>query len=85
VVAPMAILAAWAWTTQRESRDPWFLRIVIPFAVATAALTVWYILRDYAMLNFEALPSILVIGVITAAAFGLCVFLVRPKKAAPAG
>jgi hypothetical protein len=85
VLAPMALLAAWAWMTQREQRDPWFLRIVIPFAVATAALTIWYILRDYAMLNFAAVPSIIVIGVITAAAFVLSIFLVRPKNTGPAG
>ncbi len=84
-LAPMALLAAWGWMTQRESRDPWFLRIVIPFAVATAALTVWYILRDYAMLNFAAVESIIVIGIITAVAFVISFFLVRPKKTGPAG
>jgi hypothetical protein len=84
-LAPMAVLAAWAWVTQRESRDPWFLRIVIPFAAATAALTVWYILRDYANVNFAAVGSILVIGAITAVAFVLSIFLIRPKKSGPAG
>ncbi|MBN1440183.1 MAG: hypothetical protein JW929_12315 [Anaerolineales bacterium] len=84
-LAPMALLSAWAWTAQRESRDPWFLRIVIPFATATAALTVWYILRDYANLDFPAVPSILVIGAITAAAFVVSLFVVRPKKTGPSG
>ncbi|MGB7539955.1 MAG: hypothetical protein WBM17_15550 [Anaerolineales bacterium] len=83
-LAPMALLAAWAWVTQKEQKDPWFLRIVIPFAVATVSLTVWYILRDYALLAFPAIPSIALIGVITAAAFVLSVFLVRPKKNGPA-
>jgi hypothetical protein len=83
-IAPMALLAAWAWISQQEQKDPWFLRIVIPFATATVSLTVWYILRDYAMLNFPALPSIGIIGVITVAAFVLSVFLVRPKKSGPA-
>ncbi len=83
-IAPMALLAAWAWITQREQKDPWFMRIVIPFATATVSLTVWYILRDYASVNFPALPSIAVIGVITAVAFVLSVFLVRPKNSGPA-
>jgi hypothetical protein len=83
-LAPMALLAAWAWINQQEQKDPWFMRIVIPFAVAAVSLTVWYILRDYASLSFPALPSIAVIGVITAVAFVLSVFLVRPKKNGPA-
>ncbi len=83
-IAPMALLAAWAWMTQREQKDPWFMRIVIPFAAAAISLTVWYILRDYASLNFPALPSIAIIGVITVVAFVLSVFLVRPKKSGPA-
>ncbi len=83
-LAPMALLAGWAWITQREQKDPWFLRIVIPFAAATVSLTVWYILRDYASLSFPALPSIALIGAITAVAFVLSVFLVRPKKSGPA-
>jgi hypothetical protein len=83
-LAPMALFAAWAWITQREQKDPWFMRIVIPFVTAAVSLTVWYILRDYALLSFPALPSIAVIGVITAAAFVLSVFLVRPKNSGPA-
>jgi hypothetical protein len=83
-LAPMALLAAWAWINQREQKDLWFMRIVIPFAVATVSLTVWYILRDYALLAFPAIPSIAGIGVITLAAFLLSVFLVRPKKNGPA-
>jgi 4-amino-4-deoxy-L-arabinose transferase-like glycosyltransferase len=84
-LAPMALLAAWAWITQRETRDPWFPRIAIPFGTATAALTVWYFLRDYALVDFATVPSILVIGIITALAFVLGLFLVRTKKSAPAG
>jgi len=83
-IAPITLLAAWGWITQREQKDPWFMRIVIPFAVATVSLTVWYILRDYALLNFPAIPSIALIGVITVIAFVLSVFLVRPKKNEPA-
>jgi len=83
-IAPMALLAAWAWISQQEQKDPWFMRIVIPFATATVSLTVWYILRDYAMMDFPALPSIGIIGVITVAAFVLSVFLIRPKKIGPA-
>ena len=84
-LAPMAILAGWAWIIQREERDPWFARIVIPFAAATVSLTAWYILRDYALLDFPAVPSILVMGAITLVAFVLSLFLVRPKKGAAAG
>jgi len=80
VLAPMAILAAWAWMTQRESGDPWFKRIVIPFAVATVGLTIWYLLRDYAMVDFPVVGSILMIGAITIVAFILSLFLVRQKK-----
>ncbi|MBN2085581.1 MAG: hypothetical protein JW748_10195 [Anaerolineales bacterium] len=83
-IAPMALLAAWGWITQREQKDPWFMRIVIPFVTATVSLTVWYILRDYAMLNFPAVPSIALIGVITGIAFVLSVFFIRPKKTEPA-
>jgi hypothetical protein len=84
-LAPMAILAGWAWISQRKEKDPWFARIVITFAAATVSLTVWYILRDYALLNFPAVPSILVMGAITLVAFGLSWFLIRPKQAAAAG
>ncbi len=84
-LAPMALLAAWAWVTQRESSDPWFNRIAIPFAVAVVALTAWYLLRDYAMVDFPVVGSILAIGVITIAAFVLTLFLTRRKKSGPAG
>jgi hypothetical protein len=77
--APMALLAASAWMAQRETKDPWFKRIVLSFAAAVVSLTVWYILRDYAMVAFPAVASIIVIGVITVAAFVLSLFLVRPK------
>jgi hypothetical protein len=84
-IAPMALLAAWGWVKQREESDPWFKRIVIPFAAATVSLTVWYILRDYAMVEFPAVGSIVVIGAITLAAFLLSVIFVRPKPGNPAG
>jgi hypothetical protein len=84
VFAPMAVLAAWGWVTWREQHDPWFLRIVIPFATATAGLTVWYFLRDYAMLPLPVIPSIAGLAVLTAAAFVLAFFLVRPGPR-PAG
>jgi hypothetical protein len=85
VFAPMAIIAAWGWVTQREQRDPWFLRIAIPFATATVGLTVWYLLRDYARLQLPVVGSIAAIGAITVAAFILSLFLVRPGKRNPAG
>jgi hypothetical protein len=84
-LAPMALLAAWAWVTQREEGDPWFRRIVIPFAVAVVALTGWYLLRDYAMVDFPVVASILAIGAVTAVSFLLALFLVRPKRSGPAG
>jgi uncharacterized membrane protein YraQ (UPF0718 family) len=82
---PMALLAGWAWVTQRDEADPWFRRIAIPFAVATAALTLWYLLRDYAMVDFPVIASILGIGAVTVLAFFLTWFLTRRKKAVPAG
>jgi hypothetical protein len=82
---PMALLAAWAWIEWREKRDPWFLRITIPFAVATVGLTVWYLLRDYAGVKFPIAPSLAGLIALTAAAFVVTLFLVRPKKAVPNG
>jgi hypothetical protein len=85
ILGPMVLLAAWAWMTQREQKDPWFLRIVIPFSAATVSLTVWYLLRDYANVSFPVPASIIAIAVITAAAFALSWLLLRPKKGAQAG
>lgn len=84
-LAPMALLAAWAWVNQRESGDPWFPRIAIPFGVAVVTLTVWYLLRDYAMVEFPVVGSIAAIGAITAVSFLATLFLVRPKRHEPAG
>jgi len=79
-LAPMALLAAWAWTIRREASDPWFTRIAVPFGVATAALTAWYLLRDYAMVDFPAAASIAGIGAIAVAAFFLTWLFTRRKK-----
>jgi hypothetical protein len=84
VFVPMALLAAWGWVTQRERNDPWFPRIVVPFATATVGLTVWYFLRDYAMLPLPVIPSIAGLGLLTVAAFVLAVILF-PSKPRPAG
>jgi len=82
---PMTLLASWAWATWRETRDVWFLRIAIPFAVAVVGLTVWYLLRDYAGVPFPVVISLVVLGAITVLAFVLTLFLVRTKKPGPAG
>lgn len=82
---PMTLLASWAWATWREKRDVWFLRIAIPFAVAVAGLTVWYLLRDYAGVPFPVVISLVVLGAITVLAFVLALFLVRTKEPGPAG
>ena len=71
--------------TQRESRDPWFPRIVVPFSVAVVSLTIWYLLRDYAMVEFPVAGSIVAIGAITAVSFLASFFLIRPKRPSPAG
>jgi 4-amino-4-deoxy-L-arabinose transferase-like glycosyltransferase len=84
-LAPMALLAAWAWMTQRETGDPWFKRIVIPFAVAVVSLTVWYLMRDYALLDFPVVGSIIVIGAVTIGAFLITWFFTRRKKSVSAG
>jgi len=77
---PMALLAAWAWIEWREPRDVWFLRIAIPFAVAVVGLTVWYILRDYAGVQFPVVISLAGLGALAVLAFVATLFLVRPKK-----
>jgi hypothetical protein len=77
---PMALLAAWGWVEGREKRDPWFLRIAIPFAVAVIGLTIWYILRDYAGVQFPVLVSLAVLAAVTVVAFVATLFLVRLKK-----
>ena len=77
---PMALLAAWAWIEYREKKDAWFLRIAIPFAVAVIGLTVWYILRDYAGVQFPVVASFGGLGALTAVAFMATLFLVRPGK-----
>lgn len=82
---PMALLAAWAWVEWREKRDPWFLRIAIPFAVAVIGLTIWYLLRDYAGVQFPVVMSLAVLGAATVVAFVATLFLVRPKKLIAAG
>ncbi|HEY5119141.1 MAG TPA: hypothetical protein VII90_06765 [Anaerolineales bacterium] len=82
---PMALLAAWAWVEWREKRDPWFLRIAIPFAIAVIGLTIWYLLRDYAGLQFPVVVSLTVLGAVTVVAFVATLFLVRPKKPIAAG
>jgi hypothetical protein len=82
---PMTLLASWAWVTWRETRDVWFPRITIPFAVAVVGLTVWYLLRDYAGVPFPVVISLVVLGAITVLAFALTLFLVRTKEPGPAG
>jgi hypothetical protein len=80
-LVPMALLVAWAWRKVRESRDPWFFRIAVPFAVAALGLTVWYFIRS-------AVPmaqSLVVILALTAASFIVMLFLPRRKKPAPPG
>jgi len=77
---PMALLAAWGWVEGREKRDPWFLRIAIPFAVAVIGLTIWYILRDYAGVQFPVLVSLAVLAAVTVVVFVATLFLVRLKK-----
>jgi predicted membrane channel-forming protein YqfA (hemolysin III family) len=82
---PMALLAAWAWVEWREKRDPWFLRITIPFAVAVIGLTVWYLLRDYAGVKFPVVTSLAGLGALAVVAFVATLFLIRPKKAGSTG
>ncbi|MGD0807456.1 MAG: glycosyltransferase family 39 protein [Anaerolineales bacterium] len=82
---PMALLAAWAWVQWREKRDAWFLRIAIPFAVAVIGLTVWYLLRDYAGVQFPVVASLGVLVALAVLAFVATLFLFRPKKSISAG
>jgi hypothetical protein len=82
---PMALLAAWAWVQWREKRDAWFLRIAIPFAVAVIGLTVWYLLRDYAGVQFPVVASLGVLVALGVLAFVATLFLFRPKKSISAG
>jgi hypothetical protein len=85
VFIPMTLLASWAWVTWREKRDVWFLRITIPFAVAVVGLTVWYILRDYAGVQFPVVISLVVLGALTVVVFAMTLFFVRTKNPNPAG
>jgi hypothetical protein len=82
---PMTLLGAWAWVTWRETRDVWFPRIAIPFAVAAVGLTVWYILRDYAGVKFQVVSSLVALGALTAVAFVLTLIFTRTKIPHPAG
>jgi hypothetical protein len=82
---PMVLLAAWAWVEGREKRDPWFLRIAIPFAVAVIGLTIWYLLRDYAGVQFPVVASLGVLVALAVLAFVATLFLFRPKKSISAG
>jgi hypothetical protein len=77
---PMALLAAWAWVEYREKKDPWFLRIAIPFAVAVIGLTVWYLLRDYAGVQFPVVASLGGLGALTVVAFAATLLIFRPGK-----
>jgi hypothetical protein len=82
---PMTLLAAWAWATWREKRDAWFLRIAIPFAAAVVGLTVWYILRDYAGIQFPVVISLAALGGLAVLVFALTLLFVRTKTPHPAG
>jgi hypothetical protein len=82
---PMVLLAGWAWATGRETHDALFRWIAVPFGVAVLGLTVWYILRDYAGLNWEIIPSMAVLAGITVVTFLLTVFLPRLRKTKPKG
>jgi hypothetical protein len=77
---PMALLAAWAWVEYREKKDAWFLRIAIPFAVAVIGLTIWYLLRDYAGVQFPVVASLGGLGALTVVAFAATLLLFRPGK-----
>jgi hypothetical protein len=80
-LVPLAVLTAWGWVRARESGDPWFIRIVIPFAVLVVGLTVWYFIRGAVPL----IPALGALGGITALAFILTLVLIRHKNPPPTG
>jgi hypothetical protein len=80
-LVPMALLVAWAWLQVRETHDPWFFRIAVPFAVAVVGLTVWYFIRSSVPM-MESMVGILSLAAVT---FLILLFLPRKKKTAPSG
>jgi 4-amino-4-deoxy-L-arabinose transferase-like glycosyltransferase len=58
-LAPMALTVGWAYWHWRESQSPWLARVQVPYWVAVAAMTAWYLGRYW--LNVK-LPAVLALG-----------------------
>jgi hypothetical protein len=85
VLVPMVLLAGWAWAAERETHDALFRWIAASFGVAVLGLTVWYLLRYYAGLNWEIIPSMAAIAGLAVVTFLLMVIVPRIRKTKPKG